>query len=49
MDWRTAMLLIGVASWVLLMPAALLVRPPPVATGDADAALAAPAAAQDYP
>ena len=29
-DWRTAMFLIGVMAWVLLVPAALLVRRPPV-------------------
>jgi len=28
-DWRTAMLLIGVLAWALLVPAALLVRAPP--------------------
>ena len=28
-DWRTAMLTIGIVAWVLLIPAALLVRPPP--------------------
>lgn len=28
-DWRTAMLAIGIVSWVLLIPAALLVRPAP--------------------
>ena len=28
-DWRTAMLLIGILAWVLLLPAALLVRRPP--------------------
>ena len=28
-DWRTAMLVIGVMAWVLLLPAALLVRRPP--------------------
>ncbi|MDP9807396.1 MFS family permease [Rhizobium tibeticum] len=33
-DWRTAMLLIGIAAWVLLIPAALLVRRPPAAAGD---------------
>ncbi|MCV0397113.1 MAG: MFS transporter [Rhizobiaceae bacterium] len=36
-DWRTAMLLIGLLAWVLLVPAALLVRRPPLgdaATGD---------------
>lgn len=33
-DWRTAMLVIGIASWVLLIPTAFLVRgAPPVATG----------------
>ena len=30
-DWRTAMLTIGVAAWILLIPAALLVRQPPAA------------------
>ncbi|MGH8187898.1 MAG: MFS transporter [Steroidobacteraceae bacterium] len=41
-DWRTAMLLIGILAWVLLIPAALLVRRPPtpavadVASGTAD-------------
>jgi MFS family permease len=30
-DWRTAMFVIGVMAWVLLLPAALLVRRPPVA------------------
>jgi MFS family permease len=29
-DWRTAMFLIGVMAWTLLVPAALLVRRPPV-------------------
>lgn len=29
-DWRTAMLMVGIASWALLVPASLLVRPPPV-------------------
>lgn len=28
-DWQTAMMLIGVLSWILLVPAALLVRQPP--------------------
>src|SRR5262249_30205128 len=28
-DWRTAMATIGVLAWVLLIPAALLIRPPP--------------------
>jgi MFS family permease len=30
-DWRIAMLVIGIASWVLLIPASLLVRPAPQA------------------
>jgi MFS family permease len=30
-DWRTAMMTIGVVAWILLIPAALLVRRPPVA------------------
>ena len=28
-DWRFAMLIIGILAWVLLLPAALLIRPPP--------------------
>jgi predicted MFS family arabinose efflux permease len=37
-DWRTAMLVIGVMAWVLLIPAALLVRRPPApASGEAAA------------
>jgi MFS family permease len=32
-DWRTAMLTIGIAAWILLIPAALLVRQPPAAAG----------------
>jgi predicted MFS family arabinose efflux permease len=28
-DWRTAMLVIGIASWALLIPASFLVRPAP--------------------
>ena len=28
-DWRFAMLVIGILAWVLLLPAALLIRPPP--------------------
>ncbi len=31
-DWRTAQLAIGVLAWVLLIPAAMLVRRPPVVT-----------------
>jgi MFS family permease len=50
LDWRTAMLLIGLASWALLLPAALLVRPPPATAGDAGLpSAAAPAAVQDAP
>lgn len=33
-DWRTAMMVIGIASWVLLLPAGLLVRQPPAAADD---------------
>jgi hypothetical protein len=41
-DWRTAMLVIGILAWSLLLPAALMVRrPPTVATSDARSALAA--------
>jgi MFS family permease len=29
-DWRTAMLIIGIAAWALLIPVSLLVRPAPV-------------------
>jgi MFS family permease len=41
-DWRTAMLVIGIAAWALLIPASLLVRPAPAsaapaATGGASA------------
>ena len=32
-DWRIAMVTIGIAAWVLLIPAALLVRRPPAASG----------------
>ena len=43
-DWRTAQLIIGIAAWVLLVPAALLVRRPPIA-----GAAAAPAGAAAVP
>jgi MFS family permease len=33
-DWRTAMFVIGVAAWALLVPAALLVRQPPQPAAD---------------
>jgi len=47
-DWRTAMLIVGVVAWVLLIPAALLVRRPPEAALAADA-VTSPSAAPDYP
>lgn len=34
-DWRTAQLVIGILAWVLLIPAALLVRRPPPASAGA--------------
>lgn len=34
-DWRTAMLIIGIGAWVLLIPAALLVRRAPEAAANA--------------
>ncbi|WP_117193023.1 MFS transporter [Rhizobium terrae] len=37
-DWRMAMFLIGVGAWILLLPAAFLVRNPPAAALAADAA-----------
>jgi len=37
-DWRTAMFVIGVVAWVLLIPAAMFVRQPPVPAGNAPAA-----------
>ena len=41
-DWRSAMMVVGIASWILLIPAALLVRRPPAlaAGGASDAARA---------
>jgi MFS family permease len=36
-DWRTAMLVIGIAAWALLLPAALLVRSPPASAADSSA------------
>jgi MFS family permease len=40
-DWRTAMLIIGILAWVLLLPAALLIRePPPSATPSGTAEVA---------
>lgn len=40
-EWRPAMLIIGVAAWVLLVPAALLVRRPPAETADTGTEFAA--------
>jgi MFS family permease len=37
-DWRTAMFLIGILAWVLLIPAAVFVRQPPVPAAGAPAA-----------
>jgi MFS family permease len=47
-DWRTAMLVIGISAWVLLLPAALLVRrpPTPAADGATGIAVESPGAAQ---
>jgi MFS family permease len=47
-DWRTAMLIIGVLAWVLLIPAALLVRRAPRSVPATDASLAS-SAAPEYP
>src|SRR5260370_11708943 len=40
-DWRTAMMTIGIAAWVLMVPAAPLVRRPAQATNEAAANAAA--------
>jgi len=48
-DWRSVMLIIGAATLALLIPAALLVRPPPVAGGPSGTAPAASASVPDYP
>jgi MFS family permease len=42
--WRSAMLVIGIGAWALLIPASLLVRRPPVVTEDTAAAGARPGA-----
>lgn len=47
-DWRVAMMVIGIAAWVLLIPAALLVRRPPKAVKN-DVAPEANAAAAEPP
>jgi MFS family permease len=41
-DWRTAMLVIGILAWVLLIPAAMFVRQPPAASAAGPQASAAP-------
>ena len=41
-DWRAAQLIIGLLAWVLLIPAALLVRQPPAAPQSGPAASVAP-------
>jgi MFS family permease len=48
-EWRTALLAIAILSWVLLVPAALLVRRPPALAGGEDAAGDAPVSAGDEP
>jgi MFS family permease len=47
-DWRTAMLIIGGVAWIVLIPAAVLVRRPPAAAATAAAGVDAAAMAQ-YP
>jgi MFS family permease len=42
-DWRTAQLLIGLAAWALLLPAALLLRRPPLLATPVGTTAAAPA------
>ena len=41
-DWRVAMLVIGIASWALLIPASLLVRPAPAAASSPASGASAP-------
>jgi MFS family permease len=53
-DWRTAQLTIGIAAWILLVPAALLLRRPPVlatagTAGDAEPAMSAAQALRSGP
>jgi MFS family permease len=49
-DWRAAMLMIGIGAWALLIPAALLVRQPPVAAAAAgDSPAPASGGERDYP
>jgi MFS family permease len=49
LDWRTAMLSIGAAASVLLIPASLLVRPPLAVAHGTNARAPAPAENGDYP
>ncbi|GLS19547.1 MFS transporter [Labrys miyagiensis] len=37
--WRDAMLTVGIAAWVLLLPATLLIRPAPLASGEGTSAM----------
>ena len=48
LDWRAAMLTIGTGAWALLIPASLLVRPPPAPHGT-DAATPVQSDTGDYP
>jgi MFS family permease len=41
-DWRTSMFVIGILAWVLLIPAAMLVRQPPAASAAGPQVSAAP-------
>jgi MFS family permease len=45
-DWRTAMLVIGDLAWLLVVPAALLLRTPPAALGDAPSTATGPPAGE---
>ena len=49
LDWRSAMLTIGAATWALLIPASVLVRPPLRAAHGTDAPAQAPVDTGDYP
>jgi MFS family permease len=42
-DWRTAMLIVGIAVWALMIPAGLVIRRPPTAAPAAGSGVAAPA------
>jgi MFS family permease len=48
-DWRVAMMVIGITAWILLIPAALLVRPPSQVRTDAAASEADAAAGRPGP